>query len=86
MTCYCNASRIGGSWRGTATSASGYICLGASPRIIDCLEFRRDLRLLDPVNELAFLAMECERLGDRSIGHNCSTIIAGDRGVARHRC
>ena len=38
------------------------------PRIIDCLEFRADLRCLDPVDELAFLAMECERLGARSIG------------------
>ena len=47
-----------------------HICLGsrASPRIIDCLEFRLDLRYLDPVDELAFLAMECERLGSRSIG------------------
>ncbi|MBO0738656.1 MAG: hypothetical protein J2P48_19140 [Alphaproteobacteria bacterium] len=85
MTCYCNASRIGGSWRGTATSASGYICLGASPRIIDCLEFRRDLRLHDPVNELAFLAMECERLGDRSIGHMLFHYYSQRPGVARHR-
>jgi aminoglycoside phosphotransferase family enzyme len=45
-----------------------HICLGPAPRIIDCLEFRRDLRCLDSVNELAFLAMECERLGARSIG------------------
>lgn len=45
-----------------------HICLGSTPRIIDCLEFRLDLRCLDPVEELAFLAMECERLGGRSIG------------------
>ena len=45
-----------------------HICLGSTPRIIDCLEFRPDLRCLDPVDELAFLAMECERLGARSIG------------------
>jgi len=45
-----------------------HICLGSAPRIIDCLEFRADLRALDPVDELAFLAMECERLGVRSIG------------------
>jgi aminoglycoside phosphotransferase family enzyme len=46
-----------------------HICLGPAPRIIDCLEFRRDLRCLDPVDELAFLAMECERLGARGIEH-----------------
>jgi aminoglycoside phosphotransferase family enzyme len=40
-----------------------HISLGLAPRIIDCLEFRFDLRCLDPVDELAFLAMECERLG-----------------------
>jgi aminoglycoside phosphotransferase family enzyme len=40
-----------------------HICLGSVARVIDCLEFRADLRLLDPVQELAFLAMECARLG-----------------------
>lgn len=45
-----------------------HICLGPAPLIIDCLEFRVDLRCLDPVDELAFLAMECERLGAPGIG------------------
>jgi aminoglycoside phosphotransferase family enzyme len=31
--------------------------------IIDCLEFRADLRKLYPVAELAFLSLECDRLG-----------------------
>jgi len=31
--------------------------------IVDRLEFARDLRLLDPADELAFLALECHRLG-----------------------
>ena len=44
-----------------------HICLGSTPRIIDCLEFRADLLLRDPVEELAFLGMECERLGARLI-------------------
>ena len=30
--------------------------------IIDCLEFNRSLRILDAASELAFLALECERL------------------------
>ena len=46
-----------------------HICLGSTPQIIDCLEFRADLRFLDPVDELAFLTMECERIGARSIRH-----------------
>jgi aminoglycoside phosphotransferase family enzyme len=40
-----------------------HVCLEAQPQFIDCLEFARELRVLDPVDELAFLALECERLG-----------------------
>jgi aminoglycoside phosphotransferase family enzyme len=45
-----------------------HICLGPVPQIIDCIEFRADLRSLDPVDELAFLVMECDRIGARDIG------------------
>ena len=45
-----------------------HICLGPTPRIIDCLEFRADLRFLDPVEELAFLTMECDRMGACNVG------------------
>jgi aminoglycoside phosphotransferase family enzyme len=40
-----------------------HVCLEAEPVIIDCLEFKREFRLLDPADELAFLALDCERLG-----------------------
>lgn len=40
-----------------------HIFLGPPPCIIDCLEFARDLRIVDPLDELAYLAIECERLG-----------------------
>lgn len=45
-----------------------HIFLGPEPAIIDCLEFNREFRLLDTADELAFLVMECERLGARDIG------------------
>lgn len=45
-----------------------HVCLLPEPVVIDCLEFRREFRLLDPVDELAYLAMECERLGGAAIG------------------
>jgi aminoglycoside phosphotransferase family enzyme len=45
-----------------------HICLRPAPQIIDCIEFRADLRCLDPVDELAFLTMECDRIGARDIG------------------
>jgi aminoglycoside phosphotransferase family enzyme len=45
-----------------------HIYFGPKPAIIDCLEFSRELRILDPVNELAFLSVECERLAASWIG------------------
>jgi len=45
-----------------------HIFLGPNPAVIDCLEFNRDFRILDPVDELAFLAMECAQLGAGGIG------------------
>ena len=45
-----------------------HVCLEPEPVIIDCLEFNRNLRILDAASELAFLALECERLGGPEIG------------------
>jgi uncharacterized protein len=58
-----------------------HICLGPAPRIIDCLEFRYDLRCLDPVDELAFLAMECERPGSHTPGPTIVLHQSGHRAV-----
>jgi uncharacterized protein len=41
-----------------------HVYVGPDPAIIDCLEFDRDLRLRDPLDELSFLRLECDRLGD----------------------
>jgi aminoglycoside phosphotransferase family enzyme len=40
-----------------------HICLENEPVIIDRLEFNREFRVLDSLSDLAFLALECERLG-----------------------
>jgi uncharacterized protein len=40
-----------------------HIFLGDPIRIIDCLEFNARLRMVDPLDEIAFLCVECERLG-----------------------
>jgi len=37
--------------------------LTAPPQVIDCLEFNRTLRCVDPLDELSYLALECELLG-----------------------
>lgn len=49
-----------------------HVCLADPPVIIDCLEFNRRLRLVDPFDELSYLGLECERLGTSWIG----TILA----------
>ena len=45
-----------------------HVYLGAQPVFLDRLTFRRDLRLMDPAEELAFLALDCERLGAAWVG------------------
>jgi aminoglycoside phosphotransferase family enzyme len=45
-----------------------HIFLAAEPQIIDCLEFAAELRLLDTAEEIAFLKLECERIGYAEIG------------------
>jgi aminoglycoside phosphotransferase family enzyme len=46
-----------------------HVCLAAEPVFIDCLEFNRDLRIVDPGDELGYLAMECELLGADYVRH-----------------
>lgn len=45
-----------------------HIWMGDPIRIIDCLEFSSTLRANDPLDEVAFLDLECERLGARAAG------------------
>jgi aminoglycoside phosphotransferase family enzyme len=45
-----------------------HIFLGDPVRIIDCLEFNPRLRTVDPFDEIAFLSLECERLGAPWVG------------------
>jgi aminoglycoside phosphotransferase family enzyme len=45
-----------------------HIWLGDPPQIIDRLEFNRRLRMVDPFDEIAFLCIECERLGAAWVG------------------
>jgi aminoglycoside phosphotransferase family enzyme len=45
-----------------------HVCLEQPPVVIDCLEFNPLLRLVDPVDEIAFLGLECTMLGADWIG------------------
>jgi len=49
-----------------------HIWLGDPVRIIDCLEFNPRLRAVDPFDEIAFLCVECERLGSRHASESIS--------------
>ncbi len=40
-----------------------HVCLVTPPQIIDCLEFNRSMRIIDPYDEINHLALECEVLG-----------------------
>ena len=59
-----------------------HVCLLERPVVIDCLEFNRDFRVLDVADELAFLALECARLGAPDTGEEIVAACAerlGDR-------
>jgi aminoglycoside phosphotransferase family enzyme len=45
-----------------------HVYLGEPPAIIDCLEFSGELRWLDGVDEVGFLALECERARAPALG------------------
>jgi aminoglycoside phosphotransferase family enzyme len=45
-----------------------HVYLGERPVVVDCLEFNREYRILDPADELAYLAMECDRLHAPFVG------------------
>lgn len=45
-----------------------HVYFSPHPVVIDCIEFNDELRHVDVLDELAFLAVECERLGAVSVG------------------
>ncbi len=56
-----------------------HVCLNDPPVVIDCLEFEPAFRLVDPADELAFLALECELggaagVGERLIADTCARL------------
>lgn len=61
-----------------------HVWLGDSPRIIDCLEFNARLRAVDPLDELAFLTLECRRLGAPAVARYLETRMARALGAHTH--
>ena len=46
-----------------------HVYVESHPAVIDCVEFSSELREVDVLDELCFLAMDCERLGNSEVGH-----------------
>jgi aminoglycoside phosphotransferase family enzyme len=57
-----------------------HVCLLERPVVIDCLEFNREFRVLDVADELAYLAMECARLGAPGVGDAIFAACCGRLG------
>lgn len=51
-----------------------HICMLAQPVVFDPVEFSKPLRSVDAIDELSFLAMECDFLGDERLGE---TLLRG---------
>jgi aminoglycoside phosphotransferase family enzyme len=59
-----------------------HVWLLPTPVVIDCLEFNAALRQVDPFDELAFLALECEMAGAPWIG---AQLLAGCTAALTNR-
>ncbi len=55
-----------------------HICLLQPPVVIDCLEFNPQLRQVDPLDEIAYLSLECDMAGAPWIGPR---LVSGCAGV-----
>lgn len=53
-----------------------HVCLTESIVVFDCLEFNRELRLVDPFDDMAFLGMECTCLGAPWLGPALTSRVA----------
>lgn len=57
-----------------------HVCVAHPPVVIDCLEFDRSMRLLDPYDEVNYLGQECDMLGMTWIRPLLLSTVAGILG------
>lgn len=53
-----------------------HVCFTDPLVVFDCLEFNRALRLVDPFDEIAYLTLECDRLGAPWVGPRLRHAVA----------
>jgi uncharacterized protein len=61
-------AKLGNVVEGHGDLRPEHIYLETPPAIIDCIEFSAELRRVDVLDDLSFLAMECDRLGACNVG------------------
>jgi len=81
------ASRARRGWlvEGHGDLRPEHVYLVDQPRLVDCLEFNRAFRVLDPIDELASLSLHCARLGGdwvRPLLFDMYEEVTGDRPPA----
>lgn len=57
-----------------------HVCLCHPLQIIDCLEFSRPMRTIDPYDEVNYLGIECEMLGGRWLRKQLVELLTVDFG------
>ena len=57
-----------------------HIFLESPPAVIDCVEFSKEFREVDVIDELAFLAMDCQRLGNSDVGRHVLEAFQNESG------
>lgn len=62
-----------------------HVCLQGQVIIIDCLQFCREYRLMDYFDDVGFLALECELLGDSDFGERLLQSVADTTGAGLTR-
>lgn len=55
-----------------------HVCLLTPPVVIDCIEFNPALRQVDPFDDLAFLALECDMAGAPQVGEQIVNACAAE--------
>ena len=61
-----------------------HIYVESPPAVIDCVEFSPELRRVDVLDDLSFLAMECDRLGHGQVGARITASCQAARGDLVH--
>ena len=58
-----------------------HVWMGVPLAVIDCLEFNELLRIVDPLDEIAYFGVECHRLGAPSLARRMEMLLTRELGT-----